>query len=386
MSNDKNKDLSYARDDKIAEERYLEFKEKDPFPSIDPALLNSADIADYVAQVGMIYPFAPERLGPASYEMVLGGEYLYWDGNSKKYSSKKIKPEEELTLRRNSITYVSVRELFRIPDYIGLRFNLRVKHVHRGLLLGTGPLIDPGFHGRLMIPIHNLTSNEYIISEGEKLISVEFTKISSNPAWKIDKEELKKKIQEKNILQRGEYVQNSGKNSKKSFEDLLKNELPIGTGVVVSSLSGTLDKANTAVEKNTNLLKKYKNISIGAAIALIIALFGILIEMHTLVLDANKYVSDAAMIVKKTAQEDIDIRNFVTREEIDSLKSDLIFLKKCNIELGKSNYIDNREFSSLFGFREKFKNFENKIKHLEQDIKELKKNGNNTNAKVNKTH
>jgi hypothetical protein len=50
-------------------------------------------------------------------------------------------------------------------------------------LLGTGPLVDPGFEGNLLIPLHNLTANEYRFSVGEGLIWVEFTKISKNQRW-----------------------------------------------------------------------------------------------------------------------------------------------------------------------------------------------------------
>ena len=45
----------------------------------------------------------------------------------------------------NSITFVQIESKIRLPNYIALRFNLRIQHVHRGLLLGTGPLVDPGF-------------------------------------------------------------------------------------------------------------------------------------------------------------------------------------------------------------------------------------------------
>jgi hypothetical protein len=45
-------------------------------------------------------------------------------------------------------------------------------------LLGTGPLVDPGFHGKLLVPLHNLTSDEYTIRGDEGLIWMEFTKTS----------------------------------------------------------------------------------------------------------------------------------------------------------------------------------------------------------------
>lgn len=82
------------------------------------------------------------------------GEMRY-DGN--------VKENDPIILRRNAITYVGVDTKFFLPFYIGLRFNLTITHVHRGLLLGTGPLIDPGYVGEIMIPIHNLTTNDYIL-------------------------------------------------------------------------------------------------------------------------------------------------------------------------------------------------------------------------------
>lgn len=363
MTNELNQHLPYPKTDEIAEERFWKYKGKDPFPLIKPALLNSADIADYAAQTGMISPFDSSRLGPASYEMVLGGEYLYWDDEEKQFSSTEIKENEPLVLRKNSITYVSVQETFRIPDYIALRFNLRVRHVHRGLLLGTGPLIDPGFHGKIMIPIHNLTSNEYIVYGGEDLISVEFTKVSPNEAWKIPEEE--------RLNQMGEYVRNSGKNSKKPFGKLLKDALPIGIGKVVSSLSSTLaeakkhiKEARTQIENNENLLSWYRKISIWAGVALIIALLGLLFTTYSVISDANKYVSDASMFVKKYEKEDIDLRNFVIRDEVDIMKSkisQLIHAIGPEKKLDLNNVVKRNELDAL---KKEIEQLNEKIDHF----------------------
>jgi len=67
-----------------------------------------------------------------------------------------------------------------------LRFNLRVRNAYKGLLLGTGPVIDPGYTGKIFIPLHNFTSNEYCIKTNAALIDVEFTKLSFNNAWKLE--------------------------------------------------------------------------------------------------------------------------------------------------------------------------------------------------------
>ena len=64
-----------------------------------------------------------------------------------------------------------------------MRFDLKIMNVHRGILLGTGPVVDPGFEGHLLIPLHNLTTNVYSFKEDETFVWVEFTKISPNYRW-----------------------------------------------------------------------------------------------------------------------------------------------------------------------------------------------------------
>jgi hypothetical protein len=49
-----------------------------------------------------------------------------------------------------------------------------------GPLLGTGPLVDPGFRGKLLIPMHNLTASDYELATKEALIWIEFTKTTYN--------------------------------------------------------------------------------------------------------------------------------------------------------------------------------------------------------------
>ncbi|MDP9316476.1 MAG: hypothetical protein M3R24_37430, partial [Chloroflexota bacterium] len=149
----------FAQNDAEADQRFRRYKSVDPLKTVLPALLNSADIYDYVAKTGMLYPFDASGLKSASYEVNLLGKCVIWDegGNKQKIT---ISKGDEFKLPKNSIAFVQVEPFIRLPDYIALRFNLKITHVYRGLLLGTGPLVDPGFEGPLYIPLHNLTTND----------------------------------------------------------------------------------------------------------------------------------------------------------------------------------------------------------------------------------
>ena len=162
----------------------------DPLPDIKPALLNSLDIRRYV-DLGCLLEsefFEPHRLKPASYEMKFLGDLYDWqehDGRLEK-RCRSVSPGERITLLKNSISYLWTEECLRLPEYIAARFNLRIREVHKGILLGTGPLIDPGFGGRIFVPLHNLTDTDYVLTGGDGIIWVEFTKVSANDYWLSD--------------------------------------------------------------------------------------------------------------------------------------------------------------------------------------------------------
>jgi deoxycytidine triphosphate deaminase len=183
-------DYDFAANDDVdeAKSRAEFFKTLDPFPDLPAALLSSEHVSDYVRVTGLIHPFYPtdDRLKPASYE-ARAQRFIRWDDDGRKIITD-VNPGDTYELLENSIVFVQIESKIRLPDYIALRFNLRIKHVHRGLLLGTGPLVDPGFGGDLLIPLHNLTSKKYVIKVGEGIIWIEFTKTSHNQKkWPSDK-------------------------------------------------------------------------------------------------------------------------------------------------------------------------------------------------------
>jgi deoxycytidine triphosphate deaminase len=134
----------------------------------------------------MVHPFndvqGKKKLKSASYEIDFLGD-VYWTDDKGDYHAVQIKKGDHFNLRKNSIVFIYLKTEFRLPNYLAIRFNLKITCVHRGLLLGTGPLVDPGFCGRLLIPLHNLTFEDYHIYGGDGLIWVEFTKLSPHTTW-----------------------------------------------------------------------------------------------------------------------------------------------------------------------------------------------------------
>jgi len=181
-------DLVFAENDDEAQRRFEAHREVDPFEEeIAPALLHMEHVRRYVAKTGMICPFedSPQHRKIAAYEVRLLGKCVTWDEEGNK-QVEQLTEGKEFRLRPNSIAFVTLQPRFRLPNYIAVRFNLKITHVYRGLLAGTGPLVDPGYNNYLFLPLHNLTANEYVLRGGEPLVWMEFTKVSALSSKELD--------------------------------------------------------------------------------------------------------------------------------------------------------------------------------------------------------
>jgi deoxycytidine triphosphate deaminase len=152
------------------------WKYKDP--STDPArkgMLLSNEIERFCKKQLLIVDYKPEHLRPASYTLTIGPAYVDSSGKIKKLKSE----QPFFYMEPNSIVYVTTREVLDLPYYIAARFNLRVKWVYKGILLGTGPQVEPGFRGNLSCPLFNLTNRSIKIKLDEEFATIDFERTTA---------------------------------------------------------------------------------------------------------------------------------------------------------------------------------------------------------------
>jgi deoxycytidine triphosphate deaminase len=146
---------------------------RDPLSDVQ-GMLSSDLIAYYnavVAQPGMIDPFVEDNLKPAAYELTLGPNFLL-EGEE-----GVLTPERPwLELPPNSVVFVSMRERLVLPHYIVARFDLAIEFIYQGILLGTGPQVDPGFQGALSCPLHNISNSSVHLQLGYPFAKIDFAK------------------------------------------------------------------------------------------------------------------------------------------------------------------------------------------------------------------
>ena len=265
-----------------AETRAGKYRDLDPFPRIPRALLSSEHIAAYAQEAAMIWPAhginkvtgggEGGALKSASYETKPGCVFMHFDDHGRLVRRNLSKPGT-IRLPANSITFVSTSDRFFLPNYIALRFNLRIKHVHRGLLLGTGPLVDPGYGMQILIPLHNLTDSDYHISTDEGLIWIEFTKTSTL----LEGETAPLTPTPLAMLPNGPKLPS---NTQKTFEEHLFKAS--GGFPIRSSLPTALKEAKDTAEAADRRSKLLQGIGILALVSFVIALVSVFMSILTL--------------------------------------------------------------------------------------------------------
>jgi len=152
-----------------------ELKFEDPSP-LDRGILLANKIHE-LCEAGLVISeeYESGNLRPAAYTLRIGDAYIDSDGLEQRLSEER----KSIVFRKNSIIFVSTKEKLELPYYIIARFNLRVNWVYNGILLGTGPQVDPGFSGYLSCPLYNLTDKDIMIRRGEEFATIDFEKTTS---------------------------------------------------------------------------------------------------------------------------------------------------------------------------------------------------------------
>lgn len=259
----------------------------DPDPKWQ-GMLSSDLIAYYHEQVGgMIGPWADAQLKPASYELTLGPNCLV---NGERVTLTEAKPWLELP--HNSIVFVSMGEWIRLPHYIAARFDLAIEFVYQGILLGTGPQVDPGFQGVLSCPLHNISNESVHIKLGHPFAKMDFAK-TSGLCCARDDDSLVPIDTEDGLYAAAIAGSLPGKgdhrvvlfNHDKRWRDPIFAQGYAGQKQVSSSVAGLesdVEQAREEVEAHGDDMRRFRRFAIAGSIAIIVAIGSLLLALAQL--------------------------------------------------------------------------------------------------------
>lgn len=101
------------------------------------------------------------RLGKAYYK---AGKFGYLDEKSNPH----------LVVESYELVFVESYEVFKLPENVVARYDLRISGCLGGMGLQTGLQIDPTYYGRFFCPLFNFSDSEFRLKYKDHLASVEF--------------------------------------------------------------------------------------------------------------------------------------------------------------------------------------------------------------------
>lgn len=248
--------------------------------------------------------YKEKNLRPASYTLTVGDDYI----DSKGEVHRLTDDEDSFIFEKNSIVFVSIHEKFDIPFYIIARFNIRVNWVYDGVLLGTGPQVDPGFSGRLSCPLYNLTNNDLTINRRQDFATIDFEKTTKLlPNHRLEeKKEIIEKAQEKRVEPVGD--------EKYSFY----KASPL---VALGHKHGKPQKMVSSLIEMREEVRTWRRLGIGSAIAF----FGLTLSLLSFGANLYRQNTDSSRQLMESRNELQEAKQKISalRADVDRISSDL---------------------------------------------------------------
>jgi len=121
-----------------------------------------------------IHSFADSCLQPASYDARLGEEAI-----TSSYREK-INPGNKglFIIPAGDFALVTTHERFEVSANVAGHIGLRSHYSKKGLAILSGPQIDPGFSGVLVVGLSNLSPRDITIPYKERFCTIEFYKLA----------------------------------------------------------------------------------------------------------------------------------------------------------------------------------------------------------------
>jgi dCTP deaminase len=113
------------------------------------------------------------------YDFALGSRMLF--GGKAPINTNNLTEQERsnLVVRPGELVYVMSEEQVELPRDVTADLSLKRKISHLGIQVLGGSSVDPGYRGRLVFALHNLSTRPFPLQPGRKLIAAQFYRLSA---------------------------------------------------------------------------------------------------------------------------------------------------------------------------------------------------------------
>lgn len=119
-------------------------------------------------------PFSEEQLQPASYDFRVG-RYAFASSSKQKVD---IASKGVLVIEAGEFAVIETLERVHCSPRVAAQLGLRSEYARRGLLMLSGPQVDPGFEGVLVVRVVNLAPNSIALPYKDPFLTAQFFLLS----------------------------------------------------------------------------------------------------------------------------------------------------------------------------------------------------------------
>lgn len=119
-----------------------------------------------------------ENIQTCSYDLRMGEQYYFYKEGDHKVNVCSLRQNESLKIPPNAICYVITEESVNMPQDLTASISLAFGLIKKGVMLAAQPPYDPGYHGKTVALLHNLSNEPVKIKRGDHILNIIFTKLS----------------------------------------------------------------------------------------------------------------------------------------------------------------------------------------------------------------
>lgn len=117
---------------------------------------------------------------PASIDLRLGNEFIYWTGTGKNAYEKRKVTKSEFTLKQGQFILAKTLEFVDIPNWLAAQVDGKSTFGRQGVLVHiTAGFIDPGFKGVITLEVKNVGYETMPLRAGMKFCQLVLHQLSS---------------------------------------------------------------------------------------------------------------------------------------------------------------------------------------------------------------
>lgn len=126
----------------------------------------------------LISTFEETNLRGSSYDLTIGSEYYIDQGSgSTSLETQSLRERQSFTVPPHAVCFILTTESITLPLDITAKVSMRMPHIYAGMVLTSQPPFDPGYNGKAIVMLHNLSSVPVFLKRGERIATIEFSRL-----------------------------------------------------------------------------------------------------------------------------------------------------------------------------------------------------------------